>query len=877
GVPSSGVKYQWFADGKAISKATAATYVLTTQEVGKHITVQAIYTDNAKHQESPTSSGTSTVVNPAPQNHAPTNISLSANKLMENKAGATVGKLSTTDQDAGDTHTYKVNDSRFEVSSDGTLKLKAGTKIDYETTKSIALKVTSTDKGGLSTEKSFTIDIQDDPSYPAPKVNGADAFGKAHVPKGETFKIAEDLGDAKALAAKDPNLKYIVVSDGDHHALLHKGATGSNVGMTGWSADFTKAGYVFAAAFQQDSAKGDISPVLKSALAAAQKLSMGVELAKDGDYTTSQKIALLEGVKFLHGNNSLIKVGSGISDYVVKFAAGSSGTTKNPLEISELVLDMNGSGARGILAEGVKHAVIRDNTIYHGTKNAIEVSSVTHSTTHKKLTTDDVTIENNHISLPAGVWERGGPTAIYIGGKPIIPNDERSRMALADTKFGDDYERFGLYVKAGKFYTADPSLSTTNIHIKGNHIDGGRYGIGFDYVTGKQTGDQYSNEISGNFFTNNTRNISLQNSSQGILIKNNLLTDSLSASVLLGYNADNNRVENNVFHNKLFQGQASVQIDNGSENNVVTGNHIETVFTPPALQANPNLPKYGTWHIYAGADVSNTIIENNTISGEVRKSSIAVESILYKRGEGQPESYVSSVESGKPNYGNPFAGGFGPVTNVQIRNNIIAPEIQGNKLVLTPKSSVQVAPVIYAGAESAYGWNEGSKHITNSKATGKNGNGSILLSSSSGNIIAGTSVYVEKVEDRDGYKPNTVKYQWYAGGKAISGANGTAYSLKANDIGKEISATVEYTDNKGNHEIVTGIMLHYTFKPLSNIDGDLSITSKDNVVLGNAGTDYLSLDRLHHGGTGQVNGGAKTLGGITADSDGVYQHGDTTY
>ena len=57
------ITYQWQADGANINGATAGTLVLTEAEVGKFITVAAIYTDGYGTVESVTSSATSTVIN----------------------------------------------------------------------------------------------------------------------------------------------------------------------------------------------------------------------------------------------------------------------------------------------------------------------------------------------------------------------------------------------------------------------------------------------------------------------------------------------------------------------------------------------------------------------------------------------------------------------------------------------------------------------------------------------------------------------------------------------------------------------------------------------------------------------------------------------
>ena len=72
GVPTTGVKYQWYADGKAIDGATNSTFTLTAAQKGAKITVQATYDDNAKNHESPTSAQTDAVVdNQTPPNPQP--------------------------------------------------------------------------------------------------------------------------------------------------------------------------------------------------------------------------------------------------------------------------------------------------------------------------------------------------------------------------------------------------------------------------------------------------------------------------------------------------------------------------------------------------------------------------------------------------------------------------------------------------------------------------------------------------------------------------------------------------------------------------------------------------------------------------------------
>jgi VCBS repeat-containing protein len=91
-------------------------------------------------------------------NEAPTGIQLSNSSVAENAAGATIGKLTTSDPDANESFTYQVSDSRFQVVN-GQLQLKPGISFDYETEPSVNLKVTSTDSAGHAIQQSFTVAV----------------------------------------------------------------------------------------------------------------------------------------------------------------------------------------------------------------------------------------------------------------------------------------------------------------------------------------------------------------------------------------------------------------------------------------------------------------------------------------------------------------------------------------------------------------------------------------------------------------------------------------------------------------------------------------------------------------------------------------------
>jgi hypothetical protein len=99
-------------------------------------------------------------------NVAPTNIGLTSASIAENNAvNAVVGTLSTTDSDVGDSFTYtlvsgtgEADNGSFNISGSS---LRAGVAFDYETKSSYSIRVRTTDSGGGTFEKAFTITVTD--------------------------------------------------------------------------------------------------------------------------------------------------------------------------------------------------------------------------------------------------------------------------------------------------------------------------------------------------------------------------------------------------------------------------------------------------------------------------------------------------------------------------------------------------------------------------------------------------------------------------------------------------------------------------------------------------------------------------------------------
>jgi hypothetical protein len=93
-------------------------------------------------------------------------ISISSNIINENAgANAVVGTFSTIESDASNNFTYSLvggtgdtDNASFEISGN---QLRATTSFDFETKSSYSIRVRSTDQGGLTREKQFTITVND--------------------------------------------------------------------------------------------------------------------------------------------------------------------------------------------------------------------------------------------------------------------------------------------------------------------------------------------------------------------------------------------------------------------------------------------------------------------------------------------------------------------------------------------------------------------------------------------------------------------------------------------------------------------------------------------------------------------------------------------
>ena len=183
-----------------------------------------------------------------PVNDTPNDISLSAATVRENLSGGNIGNLTVADPDAGDSHTFTVDDTRFEVVA-GVLKLKAGVSLNYETTATVNVNVTASDLANSPFTKLFTILVTDLPEM----VGGAPVLGDGTAQRSLMQTITVTLDGAVTLSSG----AFTVVQRGSSGGAVTTTATpvvngsGQTVVTLTFSGGFTRGAGVLADGYYQ--------------------------------------------------------------------------------------------------------------------------------------------------------------------------------------------------------------------------------------------------------------------------------------------------------------------------------------------------------------------------------------------------------------------------------------------------------------------------------------------------------------------------------------------------------------------------------------------------------------------------------------------------
>jgi VCBS repeat-containing protein len=221
------------SEGVATLKLKAGTSLNYEGEANHQVTISIVAADGSLTKSQ------SFVINVTDANDAPENVSLSANTVAENAAGAVVGTLAATDQD-GNALTFTVDDTRFEVAvTNGvaSLKLKSGVSLDREaeTDHQVTVNVTASD-GSLSKTQGFVLNISDVNEQPtAVSLSANTAAENAAGAVIGTLSGTDPEGDALTFTVDDDRFEVKVINGvaslklKDGTSLDHEGETNNQV------------------------------------------------------------------------------------------------------------------------------------------------------------------------------------------------------------------------------------------------------------------------------------------------------------------------------------------------------------------------------------------------------------------------------------------------------------------------------------------------------------------------------------------------------------------------------------------------------------------------------------------------------------------------
>ena len=199
GVPSSGITYQWLADGKSIKGAASSTFTPTQAEVGKAISVKAGYKDSFGAAEALTSAATGKIANVNDTPAGAVTISGMATQGQRLTASNTLADLDGLGTIA---YQWLADGSAISGATTSTFTLTQG-----QVGKAIGVKASYTDKFGTAESVSSAAtakvaNVNDAPS------GGVTLTGTAR--QGQTLTAAHTLADADGLGT----VSYQWLADG---------------------------------------------------------------------------------------------------------------------------------------------------------------------------------------------------------------------------------------------------------------------------------------------------------------------------------------------------------------------------------------------------------------------------------------------------------------------------------------------------------------------------------------------------------------------------------------------------------------------------------------------------------------------------------------
>ena len=210
-----------FSSQPSIDADGDLTFTSTSNDNGS-ATVTVVLSDNGgtSNGGDDTYSAQTFTITVNPVNDAPTDISSTSTSVDDDsESGTTVGTLSTTDPDDGDSHSYSIvggdDASKFSIAS-GTNVLKTAATIDYHTQETYEVTIRTTDSAGATFDETFTINASN-PNNRKPVVTANQSFTIE-----ENKSSGSDVGTVQGSDADNETLQSWTLESGtnkDHFTI----------------------------------------------------------------------------------------------------------------------------------------------------------------------------------------------------------------------------------------------------------------------------------------------------------------------------------------------------------------------------------------------------------------------------------------------------------------------------------------------------------------------------------------------------------------------------------------------------------------------------------------------------------------------------------
>jgi gliding motility-associated-like protein len=476
----------------------------------------------------------------------PTNITLSATAIIENvAANTTIGTFSTTDPDAGNTFTYilapgagNTNNNAFTISGNS---LRIVASPDYETKNSYSIRVRTTDQGGESFEKIFTITITDQPEFNVTTINDTGAG---------SLRTAMTSANSSAGNA----LIRFNISSGSAPFVISIGAALPNIAQTVTIDGTTQSGYLSAAAPVIEIKKngaGSTGFIITAAangctikgLSITGFTSSGINISSDNNVIAGNYIGIKPDGSTILANGTGITINSGSIDNLI---GGSTDAARNVISGNTV----NGIYVNGVYATGnkIQHNYIGTNAA--GTAlaaNGVGINLFNNKLTIVGTNSDGIgdEFEGNVISGNSsdGISISEGLSHVIAGN--YIGTNASGTAALKNTNHGISIINGAVYNIIGGL-TAEARNIISGNGYAGVNIESSQNEIYNNYIGTNPAGGTAIPNCSGSSTYSNIHVVGGSSNTIGSLIegKGNLISGSLGYGIFMSGTSYNTIIGN---------------------------------------------------------------------------------------------------------------------------------------------------------------------------------------------------------------------------------------------------------------------------------------------------------------------------------------------